>query len=326
MQVYLLFRLDELQWNKRQALSRYAKLISRRSAFGVVGALYEEELKMKPIKEMSFMIHSFMIRELGLCGCELIVFAIIYSFTRGAGFFYGTQRYLVDTSGNSVSTVRRALAMLYEKGYIEKCVISGRTGIRVSSFISMPRGAYAENAEPDAAPYDEIAAPYDEINTDSESQRVGRRVDGAHSGAGNKDVDKASLGAGYRMDGTANTGASCNGKDTSAVSCKSIEESLPPNDAELLLPPYERVREEGLDVTEWLTERAPRPKYVFHTFGYEGIVGLTAEQYRRLLRLVDCEKLHVYITKLQTLILDKGYRSFNHYKTLKKWILEDTAV
>ena len=80
------------------------------------------------------------------------------------------------------------------------------------------------------------------------------------------------------------------------------------------------------NVTEWLTKRAPRPKYVFHSFGYEGIVGLTAEQYRRLLRLVDCERLHAYITKLQGLILEKGYRSYNHYKTLKKWILEDTAV
>ena len=69
-----------------------------------------------------------------------------------------------------------------------------------------------------------------------------------------------------------------------------------------------------------------KPKYTYKTTGNKDIVRLTYEQYRKLLTLVDRETLHSYVCKLELLILNKGYRTFNPYKTIKKWILEDHAV
>ena len=53
---------------------------------------------------------------------------------------------------------------------------------------------------------------------------------------------------------------------------------------------------------------------------------MTEEQYKSLLKLVDSEVLFVYLRRLELLIRDKGYRTFSPYKTIKKWIKEDTEV
>lgn len=82
---------------------------------------------------MSYVVHSFMCEELMLGGGELLVFAIIYSFTKGEkGMFYGAQGYLAKMSGTSISTVKRALASLLKKGYIEKCAASEHEGYRTA--------------------------------------------------------------------------------------------------------------------------------------------------------------------------------------------------
>ena len=82
---------------------------------------------------MSYVIHSFMCEELSLGGGELLVFAIIYSFSKGErGIFYGAQAYLARMSGTSVSTVKRALVALIKKGYIEKCSVGEVEGYRAT--------------------------------------------------------------------------------------------------------------------------------------------------------------------------------------------------
>jgi len=71
-------------------------------------------------ENISYVISGFMSDELGLSGGELLVYAIIHSFTKGdVGLFYGTQDYLARASGLSLSTVKRALRALTRKNLIE---------------------------------------------------------------------------------------------------------------------------------------------------------------------------------------------------------------
>ena len=69
-----------------------------------------------------------------------------------------------------------------------------------------------------------------------------------------------------------------------------------------------------------------RPKYIYHALGRLGIVQMTREQHKKLLTLIQPEHLQTYVRKLEILITDKNYKSFNHYRTIKTWITEDTAV
>lgn len=197
------------------------------------------------IEAMSYCIHSFMSEKMGLGGGELLVFAIIYSFTKGEkGIFYGTQNYLSRVSGTSQSTVKRALARLLEKGYIEKCCVGERDGYRA---------IYIEGAE----------------------------------------------------------------------DCEDTE--APPNDEENKLPRPSVMRSLDIDIRSKIKPEK-RPKYEFHPVGRRGYVTMTAEQYKRLLKLVTSDVLTAYISRLEKLIEDNGYKTFSPYKTIKRWIYEDASV
>ena len=65
-------------------------------------------------------IHDFMVRGMGLTGCELSVYAMIYSFSKNDGEFFGSQSYIADWYGISTRTVGRALKKLVELGLIVK--------------------------------------------------------------------------------------------------------------------------------------------------------------------------------------------------------------
>ena len=68
----------------------------------------------------NYHVHSFML-ELGLTTSELMVYAFIYSFSKGEpGVYYGTQRYLATTIGISERTVLRVYKKLYQLKLIEK--------------------------------------------------------------------------------------------------------------------------------------------------------------------------------------------------------------
>ena len=101
-----------------------------------------------PLK-INYHIKSFMLEQLQLGGVELLVFAIIHSFTRGEGrLYYGSQDFLARAVGMSVSTVKRVLQRLIEKEYIEKCCISDRSGYRSTEYCaSVEDGEYSIVAE-----------------------------------------------------------------------------------------------------------------------------------------------------------------------------------
>ena len=66
---------------------------------------------------------------------------------------------------------------------------------------------------------------------------------------------------------------------------------------------------------------------VFLTFGAEGLVMMTMEQYLDLKKRIGEEVLIYYINRLEgSLIMKPGMYLKNHYKTILKWVREDSAV
>lgn len=66
-----------------------------------------------------------MINELNLKSNELLIFAIIYGFSKdGQGKFEGSLKYLSDATGSSRSTVIKTLSSLIDKGFILKETIT----------------------------------------------------------------------------------------------------------------------------------------------------------------------------------------------------------
>lgn len=72
--------------------------------------------------ENYYTIFGWMLNELKLSGIDLIVYAIIYSFSQdGESEFKGSVAYISDFTGGSTKTIRRSLIRLEEMGYIAKC-------------------------------------------------------------------------------------------------------------------------------------------------------------------------------------------------------------
>lgn len=68
-----------------------------------------------------YIVRKFYVQVLELRGAELLIYAIIHSFSEnneGGGVFFGTVQYLCDISGVSRSSALRALKSLREKNLI----------------------------------------------------------------------------------------------------------------------------------------------------------------------------------------------------------------
>ena len=66
-------------------------------------------------------IQGWMINELNLKGNELIIYALIYGFTKdGVSEFKGSRQYMADWTNTSVRSVQNVVNSLVDKGMIEK--------------------------------------------------------------------------------------------------------------------------------------------------------------------------------------------------------------
>ena len=66
-------------------------------------------------------IHGWMCNELELKGNELLIFALIYGFSKdGVSSYFGGRKYIADTFNISLPTVDKALKGLIDKGLINK--------------------------------------------------------------------------------------------------------------------------------------------------------------------------------------------------------------
>ena len=75
---------------------------------------------MENSKNTGYILHDFMMKEMGLDGVALKVYALIYSFTKAGSNCYGSVRYIGERTDSAKSSVHRALNELLEKGYIYK--------------------------------------------------------------------------------------------------------------------------------------------------------------------------------------------------------------
>ena len=183
--------------------------------------------------------------DLHLRGGELMIYAIIYSFSRVGGVYFGGIGYLAALSGLSKRSVLRVLASLMENKHIEKVAHGDGEGYRCTPVM-----------------IDGVIAVVDEDEDEDEDDGSVTAPDG----------------------------------------------------------------EEETDIREILGRKAKPPKYAFHSVSHNDLVHMTEEQYSKLLELVNSEVLTVYICRLEQMMKNNGYRTFNPYKTIKKWILEDTAL
>ena len=78
-------------------------------------------------------IYGWMRTELGLKGNELMLYALIYSFSQNGQLFSGSREYLSEWVGCSVKTVQRSLDKLTEDGLLVKHK-SSRNGKSVCAY------------------------------------------------------------------------------------------------------------------------------------------------------------------------------------------------
>ena len=77
-------------------------------------------------------------------------------------------------------------------------------------------------------------------------------------------------------------------------------------------------------------ESIPKPKYDMRLFGNNNMVIMTDEQYINLCSLIDEIYLNGYVCKLERMLIENRKCGMpgphSHYRTIKKWIQEDTAL
>jgi len=207
--------------------------------------------------------------------CEIILYSLILSFTRGRyGIYFGTREYLANLLNISTRTISRYLKMLTEKGLIEKTAASGeiRSGYRAIKF--------PKKLEEEIKNEEEIA---------EEDAPLARKAP--------------------------------NAKKRASEDCEACGEDEDELDDDL-----EWHRQfADFDVKPKKRPKPHTPKYEYATFGKTQEIYMTWDQYFALTKLVDDTEVSSYIARLEKFLetIPKGCSPHSHYRTLRKWILQD---
>lgn len=82
-----------------------------------------------------YVVHGWMINQLGLKGVDLLVYAIIYGYTQiDEQEYFGTRRHLSESTGASISTIQRSLDSLVERSLFLKNVRRSQNGSDIVSY------------------------------------------------------------------------------------------------------------------------------------------------------------------------------------------------
>ena len=246
-------------------------------------------------------IEDFMQNELGLRGAALYIYAVIYSFCKSFGSFYASVEYLAERCRLSRRTVYNALCSLRKGGHIIKLGKHSTYGTVEYGLGNLELGVEKEAAEAEAAE----AATAETVEA-AEAEKEKKRPEvmpverETHRGMQNGEAGKNQRA--YSSQGL---------HDTYFDDIQVIDFNKPTLQHEL--PDYERFSNYYMDP--------------FTLYGEYQAVMLTGRQYDLLEEWIGEYQLSVYISRLEEMILYKpGFRSFSHYKTLKKWIMRDMGV
>ncbi len=241
----------------------------------------------REVSKIEYHINSFMY-QLGIKNSTLKVYAALYSFTNGEiGVYYGSRKYLSTALEISEKTVYNAIKALREKGLIEEG----------ESADGRYRGICCTKIKAEKKELDTKAAPEKEKAAEpSATGKVCEREDAQEDNNEETEFYEA----------------------VERVYGKRARESLPSlpehekNTLKMMLK-YER---------KWDNRK-------FLSFGRGGVI-MTEAQYKGLLELLPSEELISYFTKFENMLeenLKNGRKPpHSHYKVIKKWIEEDTAV
>ena len=293
--------------------------------------------RLKRYENVLMVIYDFMVTSLGLCGAELIVFAALYSFTRGdEGEYYGTRAYLSKRLGISERTLSRTLTALVQKGLIAKS--QGRfTRIHTPAYVvcpdavltaigsreSSPQGGQnGTNAEDERAKTAEPASQND--NTDEpkrHTQRAKMAEPTSQNGRADSKEDSEEDSKEDNEKETLSVRPSMNRQKKEISSVKWTEDvdflDDDPDD------PYGVSEHWGEQDGEEAREELMAKTYRVGSLGRDRTVRLTDGQYRDLLSLAPPEVIDDYIQRIDSYSTGSGGRVNNPYRTIIGWLKED---
>jgi len=245
-----------------------------------------------------FMVYDFMTEDLGLKGISLTVYALIFSFSKdGIGKCKASRKYIAKQVGSSVSSVTRATADLIEKGLIKEL---GSTEVSQTKI---------------------YIADLSKLNKKLDSFYLTRFSDTDENGdAPEAKCEEAAtkMQPNKKEDNeTINTSSSSN-----ACTRSKYGNGLP--FSEDIMSATEQME---IYYCRHLTRK--KVKYNLLSFGKDGGVSLTKDQYIALRELVEYDTLYSYFRRLEAYIdrLPKEEKGiFSHYRTLLRWIKEDLTT
>lgn len=261
-------------------------------------------MKKSDYVAIGYYVHPFM-RELGLCRSLLSLYAAIYSFSMGGcGLYYGSQKYLAESIGISVRTVQRGLCRLREKNLIENAVSEDGKYTGIRALRPTDRELSANGRANGETPLPEKRSP-EKRDSESASQEKKNAVsDGGESKARGESVPIEQIWTAEKREAAYERMiAKVYGE------CES-------SDRKLALLAYTNGK-----------QNTPE-RFISH--GECGIVRMTEAQTLRLLELVPFSELSRYIGRMEAMLLhneESGKRcGTNHYRIIKKWIEDDSAL
>ncbi len=266
-------------------------------------------------KYLDFKIYGFM-RELGLDGPALLVYALIYAFTAGErGYYYGSYKRIADSAGVSLRTVYKYVGRLTELGLIEEfCPADACVGgIRCTDLAKRedyikPKGAEEGFAEPtDVGGEMLLRARYADESGDCAGEYTPYcRVESDECMPCESGLSRegAAPVEGIRDD-----------------FCEADDDGLRSALQKYALP--HRFDEDKADERR---ERITLPKYRVIAVGRTGEVTLEVKQFERLKSLVSPERLYYYVRRLEKHIESGGARPFSCYRTILRWIEADLGT
>ena len=278
---------------------------------------------LKKYESGAIAVYDFMVQRLRLSGSELLVFAAVYSFSKGAeGEFFGTLSYLSKRTGISVRSITRVIGTLVQKGLIIKSDGRFKNFNNAVYKVNVPQveRLIIEGADAKVAEAGQNGTKAGQNDTTEPTKEAGQN---GVTTATNCHPHRDKMSYPPRQNGVIdNKDDNKEDNKDELTDCLSVKK---------------RTREEFEDEVErsvsefWgkcddldLTEELEGKRYKVIGIGRDRIVPMTDKQYTSLLRLAPAEVIDGYINKIN------GYTSYpasgmvkNPYKTIQKWLKED---